>query len=166
MSETRAAHARIATLVSTLDGLVGAHLDTLAEMFLRGALVEPEELGELPRGKLLALAGTEAAHLALRPVVRLLSRGFGLWEGVVFDHGGTAGANRFAGREGARFQASRGASWIDAGPALVLSYESAPWPLRGLRDELRLIAPGLAIGPTYYHDSVVAWFGLEARTSS
>ncbi|MBL9023989.1 MAG: hypothetical protein JNL21_17465 [Myxococcales bacterium] len=163
MSETRAAHARIATLVSTLDGLVGAHLDTLAEMFLRGALVEPEELGELPRGKLLALAGTEPAHLALRPMVKAVSRAFSLWEGVVFDHGGTAGANRFAGREGIRFKVSRGASRLDAGPALVLSYEEAPWPFRGLHDELRLIAPGLAVGPTYYHDDVVAWFGLEAN---
>jgi hypothetical protein len=161
-AESRGLHARIATVVSTLDGLVGAHVDTLAEVFLRGAAVEPEELGELPRGLLLAVGGTEALHLALRPGVRALSRLFGVWDGIVFDHGGIAGANRFGGREALRFKVERGASRLDAGPALVLRYDDAPWPLKGLRDELRLIAPGLAMGPAYLGDNVVAWFGLEA----
>lgn len=116
----------------------------------------------MPRGKLLALAGTEPVHLALRPFVKVVSRGAAVWEGIVFDHGGTAGANRFLGRESVRFRAHRGASRLDAGPALVLVYDGAPWPFRHLRDELRLIAPGLAIGPTYLGDTLVAWFGLEA----
>lgn len=166
--DPRAAHAisgrgRIATLVSTLEGLVGAHLDTLAEMFLRGVSVDPDDLGALPRGRLLAIAGTEPAHLALRPLVKAVSAAFSLWDGVVFDHGGVAGANRFRGREALRFRAQRGASLLDAGPTLVLTYDDAPWPFRGMRDELRLIAPGLAIGPTYIGDSLVAWFGFQAE---
>lgn len=165
--DTRAAHAisgrgRIATLVSALDGLVGAHLDTLAEMFLRGVSVDPDDLGALPRGRLLAVAGTEPAHLALRPVVKMLSSALSMWDGIVFDHGGAAGANRFRGREALRFRATRGASRLDAGPALVLTYEDAPWPFHARRDELRLIAPGLAIGPTYIGESLVAWFGFQA----
>ncbi len=155
-------HARIATVVSSLDGLVGAHVDTLAEVFLRGAFVEPEDLGELPRGRLLAVGGTEPAHLALRPLVRGVSRVMTFWDGIVFDHGGAAGANRFRGREAIRFKVERGASRLDAGPALVLRFDDAAWPLAGLREELRLIAPGLAMGPAYLNDNVVAWFGLEA----
>ncbi len=160
--EPRSHHARIATLVTELDSLVGAHPETLSEIFLRGIAAEPEELGELPRGRLLAFGGAEAVHLALRPIVVAASRALTLWDGVVFDHGGAAGANRIRGRETLRFVVERGASRLDAGPALVLRYDAAPRPFRGMRDELRLVAPGLAIGPAYLGDALLAWVGLEA----
>jgi len=157
---------RIATNVTSLDTLVGAHPSALESIFAKGEAARPESLGDRPRGRLLTLAAAREVHLALRPVIEWLSSSLMPWEGVVFDHGGNAGANLVFGRETARFRAESTSSAIDGQPALVLTYASARWPINLLRDELRLVNDGLAIGPTFVEiggkPHLVAWFGLEA----
>ncbi len=143
---------------------MGAHPSALAAIFGHGTPTDPEELGEEPRALLLAFEGLAGAHLALRPAVRAASRGTSaLWKGVRFDHGGNAGANVALGRAIARFRAERAPSLIDAEPALVLSYDKAGFPWSKLRDELRTVADGIAIGPTFRGGSLVGWFGLSRR---
>jgi hypothetical protein len=133
----------------------GAHPDALAAIFSSGTPTDPEDLGDAPEGTLLAIPATVSMHLLLRPIVRALSRGpLMLWQGLAFDHGGNAGKNRFLGRDLLRFRAERATSLLDQQPALVLSYERAPWPTSKLRDELRTIAPGLAMGPTFLGDTI------------
>lgn len=149
------------TKVNTLEELVGGHTVALQAIFGANPATDPEELGESPRGLLLALNGLSAAHLALRPAVRALSKGTSLaWRGIRFDHGGNSGINLTRNGESVRFHAECCASKLDGKPALVLTYEKSPWPLRGLRDELRTVSPGLAIGPTYWGDTILCWFGL------
>lgn len=154
--------ARIAISVRSVDDLVGAHPDTLASLFEHAKPADPEELGERPRGRLLGLAGVAAVHLALRPLVRGLSRGgTALWQGIQFDHGGNAGANLVVGRRAMRFRAQRGPSLLDGAPALVLTYDRSAWPVSALRDELRMVGPKLALGATFVGGRLTAWFGLE-----
>ena len=58
------------------------------------------------------------------------------------------------------------ASELDGRPALVLRYERNGWPVSTLRDELRTVRPGMALGPFYvqaggrYH--LIGWMGLQA----
>lgn len=159
-------HGRIATAVTSLDALVGAHPEALAGIFAKGEAARPDVLGERPRGRLLTVTATKSVHLMLRPVVAWVSSTAMPWEGLVFDHGGNAGANVLFGRETMRFRAQSAPSALDGEPALVMTYASNPWPVKLLRDELRMVNDRLAIGPTFVdiggRPTLVAWFGVEA----
>lgn len=161
---------RTSTLVASLSSLVGAHPEALQKLYAAGQPADPAELGDAPRGYLLAFAGGGDVFLALRPLLRGLSTGVLPWRGKTFDHGGNSGQNVVLGRKLARFHAEVGASRIDGQPALVLTYDAPahrnPWPLRDVRDELRMIGRGLAIGPAIAQvmgaPVPLFWFGLEA----
>ncbi len=159
-------HGRIATAVTSLASLVGAHPDALASIFAKGEVARPEILGERPRGRLLTLTFTRDAHLLLRPLVEWVSRSAMPWEGLSFDHGGNAGANVVLGRDTMRFRAESAPSAIDGAPALVMTYAQNPWPTKLLRDELRMVNDELAIGPTFLEVGgrhvLIAWFGVAA----
>src|SRR5689334_13943059 len=156
---------RGASMVTTLASLVGAHPDALRKLFSEGRPADPAELGEVTRGLLLSIAAAEDVFLAVRPIVRLLSSGPTPWKGKTFDHGGNSGQNLVFGKPRFRFRAEVAPSAIDGKPALRLLYNDPafanPWPLRDVSDELRGIAPGMAIGPVLHHGRVLGWFGLE-----
>jgi hypothetical protein len=164
-TETTAAaerRSRLATHVTSIDTLVGAHPDSLREIYERGEPATVDALGERPRGRLLTLVPTGAFHLLVRPLIQLLSTTFMPWEGIVFDHGGNGGANIVMGRETLRFRAERVASVIDGAPTLALTYPAMGW----LRDEIRMVHEGIGLGVTFVHvagrDVPIAWFGFSA----
>ncbi len=169
--EHEAGPRRGAAQIRGLESLVGAHPDALRRLFDAGRPADPAELGEAPRGHLLALARGGDVFLAVRPLYRALAGGILPWRGKTFDHGGNSGQNVVLGRRLLRFQAEVGPSLLDGRPALVLSYDAPahrnPWPVRVIRDELRAVGEGVAIGPALVsvRGSAVPllWFGLEAR---
>jgi hypothetical protein len=152
--------------ISSLRSLIGAHPDALARLFASARPADPADLGEAPRGYLLAPARGGDVFLALRPFLRVLAAGVLPWRGKTFDHGGNSGQNVVLGKRVLRFQAEVGPSRLDARPALVLSYDlpahGNPWPVRALRDELRSVGPGVAIGPVLAGtgSAPLVWFGL------
>jgi hypothetical protein len=159
---------RVVTRVASLRELSGAHPDALLRIYEAGAPTDPADLGDEPRGMLLALAVGADVFLAVRPLARALGGALVPWKGKVFDHGGNGGANRVLGRHVARFRAERAASAIDGAPTLALRYDTPafgnPWPLRSLVDELRTVADGIAIGPALAPIGgalrPLFWFGL------
>jgi len=156
-----AERASTVTHVASLDTLVGAHPDALSDIFARGTPATVEALGERPHGRLLSLVQTGPFHLLVRPLLQIISTTLMPWEGVVFDHGGNGGANVIRKAERVRFRAERGPSAIDGAPALVLTYPAHPW----LRDELRMIDDGVAVGITFVtvmkKQTPAVWFGLQ-----
>jgi hypothetical protein len=161
--------ARVVSAGPSLESLVGAHPRALRAIYAQGRPAAPAELGESPRGALLALEDTRAFSL-LRPLVRGLD-GHLPWRGKVFDHGGNAGQNVLVGgKRVVRFRAQRAPSALDGQPTLALSYDEPafgnPWPLTRVVDELRMIDDGVAIGPALLRAGsglkVVLWFGLSA----
>lgn len=161
---------RVLTQVDSLAGLVGAHPDALREIFRSGRATDPAELGASPRGRMLAIMPGSNVFLLTRPLVRAMATDYNPWRGVVFDHGGNSGVNVVFGKQAFRFQVEVGPSALDGRPALILDYGAAahqnPWPLRSIRDELRTVGNGIAIGPTLSPKAggeprVRAWFGLE-----
>jgi hypothetical protein len=160
-----------ATPVTSLDSLVAAHPDSLGELFAAGRATDPAELGDAPRGKVLAFAHGADVFLVFRPILRALASGFMPWRGKTFDHGGNSGQNVLVDRRAFRFQAEVAASQLDGRPALALTYDAAPhgnpWPVSALRDELRTVGPGVAIGPAFFLATggsapiALFWFGLE-----
>lgn len=167
--------------VLDLDELVGAHPSALRDIYASGSVTDPLDLGDAPRGRLLALAPTEEIHFLVRPLVRALASGAMPWRGKVFDGMG-GGANVVLGQRLGAFRHEPGASMIDGRPALLLRYDAQPWPLRAVVDELRTIGDGIAIGPALFTGSsgssdssgftsvggsarlapsVLLWFGLS-----
>ena len=157
---------RLATPVAHLDGFVGAHPSALERIYLGARPADPGELGASPRGRLLAVAPLSRVFLMVRPVMRALATDLLPWQGKVFDHGGNSGQNRVLGGKAFRFRAEVAASRVDGKPALVLRYGDPayrnPWPVRAVTDELRCVGTGVAIGPAYFDDELVLWWGLEA----
>jgi hypothetical protein len=162
--------------VDSLSTLVGAHPGALREIFGAGRAADPGELGEAPRGRVLAFAQGAEVFLVFRPLLRALAGDRFPWRGVTFDHGGNSGQNVVFGRGVLRFRAEVGASRLDGRPALVLTYDAPahenPWPIRAVRDELRMVGgggSGVAIGPVFLAlggaPSALFWFGLEAARS-
>lgn len=160
----KGAHARLVTSARSLDELVGAHPDALLAIYGTGSAADPEDLGfvQAPaRGRFLCFVQTSGLHLAARPFVKALATDRLPWRGKIFEPGG--GANLLFGRPSYRFATEVGPSQIDGLPTLILRYDAHGhgWPVRLIRDELRTIGPGLAIGPAFLSDKVVLWFGLE-----
>ncbi len=92
------------------------------------------------------------------------------WRGKTFDHGGNSGQNRLLDRRALPLPGRGGPLAIDGRPALALTYDAPahgnPWPLRAIRDELRTVGPGIALGPALFQSSPgsaipLFWFGLE-----
>lgn len=156
---------RIATTVTSLDPLVGAHPSALRSIYEKSDPATVEALLGAPEGRahgrFLTTIPTEGAHLLLRPLLQLVSTTLMPWDGVHFDHGGNAGVNVIFGRKTGRFRADREASWLDGEPCLALSYPGASW----LRDELRAVGDGLALGVTFVSARgakvPAVWFGLS-----
>jgi hypothetical protein len=161
---------RVVTQVESLNALVGAYPGALREIYLTGRATDPAELGDAPRGRLLALSPGAGVFLALRPLLRGLATDLLPWQGKVFDHGGNSGQNVVLGRRVLRFRAEEGPSEVDGRPALLLTYDAPahgnPWPVRAVKDELRTVGDGIAIGPAFFaapHGLVqLLWFGLTA----
>lgn len=160
---------RLVTRVGSLRELSGAHPEALRAIYGAGSPTDPADLGDEPRGLLLAPDGGADVFLAVRPLARALGGAFVPWKGKVFDHGGNGGANRVLGRRVARFRAERADSVIDGAPTLALRYDAPafgnPWPLRVVVDELRTVGDGIAIGPALvpFRGALrpLFWFGLE-----
>src|SRR5262245_9876908 len=84
---------RIVTQVGSLAELVGAHPDALELIYRRSKPADPAELGDAPRGRILALAPAARVFMLTRPLVRALASGALPWRGKTFDHGGNSGQN-------------------------------------------------------------------------
>jgi hypothetical protein len=165
---TRVSH-RVLTQVGSLDDLVGAHLLALRDIYGTGKPADPTELGDAPRGRLLALEQGTQAYMLTRGAMQLLARDWMPWQGKAFDHGGDSGANVVLGRRVARFRTEIAGSAIDGLSSFVLLYGEKelrnPWPVSALRGELRTVGDGIAIGLTTLawrgQDVPLLWFGLE-----
>lgn len=158
------------TRIHRLADLVGAHPDALRSIFRAGQPTRPADLGEAPRGRVLAFEPTRDVHFLVRPLLMAAATRELLWQGKTFGPDGS-GANVVLGRPLARFVFETEPSALDGKPALVLRYDfplhNNLWPLRNVRDELRTVADGIAIGPAHFSMSasgerkVLLWFGLE-----
>jgi hypothetical protein len=172
VAEAAGGRRSIVTQVSSLAELVGAHPEALRKIYGAAKAADPAELGAAPlRGRLLALEPTEPVFMLFRPVVELLAREWMPWKGKEFEPDGGSGTNIVLGRRALRFRAEIEPSEIDGAPTLALTYDDPatrnPWPIRAVRDELRTVASGVAIGPAFLEwrgrRIPLLWFGLEGR---
>jgi len=125
------------------------------------ALFRASSPGDVPIGPLdgtaIIAAGTRATKI-LAALVRAAA-----WQGKVVDPGGRSLVNRIT---PLRLRAIRaavypGASWVDGADCIVIDYSKTSLVARGVRDEIRLVAPRLYLGVVWLWRRRVAWFSLR-----
>lgn len=117
--------------------------------------------GEVPRGPMDGTAVIAAGTGVTKPIA-LLARSFA-WRGKVFDPGGRTLNNRVSPFDITAIKATvaRGSSWVDGKDCVVIDYSKTSLVARGVRDEIRLVAPGLYLGVVWLWRRRVAWFLLR-----
>jgi hypothetical protein len=127
-----------------------------------GELFANAEVGPVPDGEYRGMLILPLDALPLRGIAA--SAGRLAWRGKVFDAGARRMTNRVLpfGIHAVTAEVRRGPSRLDARECIVLDYSRTSLIARGVRDELRLLWPGLYLGRAYWHGIRVADFALEA----
>ncbi len=161
-----------------LHALAARSFDALAAMYAGATSARSmREIEGTPKGRMLAVLGVGRTPLGA-PVRAFAASRLFVWDGKTFtstsDREGH-GINRLQipgalGRQNLfPFQTRFGASAVDGAEALILDYdlpENPPW-IRRIHDEVRLVAPGLFLGPAMWKGArgnrTLLWFALDAR---
>lgn len=108
-------------------------------------------------GTAVIAAGTGATR-----VIAVLARSLA-WKGKTFAPGGRTLSNRIGPLDISAIKADvyKGASWVDGNECVVIDYSEKSLVARGVRDEIRLVAPGLHLGVVWLWRRRVAWFLLR-----
>ena len=155
---------------STVVALHGTEkpVDTTEEALLAAshgeldALFRASPAGPVPRGVLdgtvLLLTGT------LAPAAAALVRAL-VWQGKVVEPGGAALRNRITplGIRAVAATVRPDESLVDGRPCVVFDYSRTSLVARGVRDEVRLVAPGLYLGVAWLFGNRVGWFAVRER---
>jgi hypothetical protein len=125
------------------------------------ALFAASPAGPIPSGEangtaIVAPGTTIGAELA--EAIKLFA-----WKGKVFDPATMTLRNRLLPIDVHAFvaQVEEGLSWMDGKPCIVLDYSQTSVVLHWLRDEIRLVAPGLYLGKGYWTKRPIIDFALQ-----
>lgn len=114
------------------------------------ALFRESPPGDIPAGEaegtVLVAPGTELTGIAAK-LIHLLA-----WKGKVFDRdrGELRNEVLLTGIHAVQAKVSKGASWYDGNECIVLDYSRTSLIAHWIRDEMRLVAPGLYLGIVFW----------------
>jgi hypothetical protein len=117
--------------------------------------------GEIPSGQghgtVIAHPGSGVSGLLARIAHRIA------WQGKVFDPQRGELLNRITpfGLKGVRAKVYKAASWFDSKECIVLDYSKTSLVARLIRDEMRLVSPGVYLGLVYWGKDRVLNFALQ-----
>ena len=121
--------------------------------------------GPIPKGKLrgtvLAFPGTRA----VKPISRISRVLF--WQGKVVDAEQASLKNLITPLRLRLIKAtlSTAESWVDGDPIVLIDYSRTSRVAHMVRDEIRLVGPGLYLGVVFLWRWRVGWFTLRQRGS-
>jgi hypothetical protein len=120
------------------------------------------EVGPMPDGEYRGTLILPLQAVPLRGVAALA--GCLAWRGKVFDAGARRMINQVLplGVRAVTAEVRKGASRLDGRECIILDYARTSLVARSVRDELRLLRPGLYLGRAHWHGLRVADFVLEA----
>ena len=126
------------------------------------ALFARAEAGPLPDGEYQGTLILPLDAVPLRGAAAMAGRL--AWRGKVFDAKAGRVTNRVLpfGVRAVAAEVRKGPSRLDGRECIVLDYARTSLVARSVRDELRLLRPGLYLGRAYWHGLRVADFALEA----
>jgi hypothetical protein len=124
-------------------------------------LFSAHEAGPIPDGEAQGTAiiapGTPRSRQLARAVTLFA------WQGKVFDreHGTLRNHILPFGLKAIVAQVYKGPSWLDQKECIVLDYSQTSTVAQWVRDEIRMIEPGLYLGKVYWEKSRLIDFALE-----
>lgn len=88
------------------------------------------------------------------------------WQGKVFDpeHGVLRNRITAFGLHAIIAKVYKGESWLDQKECIVLDYSQTSMVAQWIRDEIRLVAPGVYLGKVYWSNKRLIDFALEFPT--
>lgn len=119
--------------------------------------------GGIPHGRLpgstLLFPGSLVCGLLAR-LVHLL-----VWQGKETEHRGRSLRNLVGplGMRTIRALLSHDRSWVDGDPCVLIDYSTTSRVAHMVRDEIRLVSPGLYLGVVWLWKRRVAWFTLREQ---
>ena len=117
--------------------------------------------GPIPQGDTVGTA-LIAPGTALSPILARLIRVW-LWQGKVFDPVAGTLRNKITlfGIRAIVANVYKAASWVDGRECIVLDYSQSALLVRGIRDEIREVAPGQYLGVVFVGRVKVLHFALQ-----
>lgn len=140
------------TTVSEMLEMSQAELDTL---------FSEHEAGPIPRGEArgtpIIFAGSRWSD-DLAQIVNIFA-----WQGKVFDPDGGALRNKILpfGLQAIIARVYKDVSWLDGKECIVLDYSETSMVAQWIRDEIRMIQPGIYLGKVYWGRTRLIDFALE-----
>jgi hypothetical protein len=125
------------------------------------ALFSAHDAGPIPNGEGKGTAiispGTQYSH-EIAKAINLFA-----WQGKVFDaeHGFLRNHILAFGIKAIVAKVYKTPSWLDGKECIVLDYSETSLIAQWIRDEIRLIAPGLYLGKVYWNKKRLIDFALE-----
>ena len=140
---------------SSLLDLTHEELDELFRVSPSGPIPSGEG-----KGTVIFAPDTEVGEIAAK-LAHVIA-----WQGKVFDPE-LGELRNLVGPTGAlaiRAKVYYGISWFDKGKAIILDYSQTSLVAHWIRDEIRLVAPGLYLGIVYWDDDRILNFSLQFPT--
>lgn len=124
-------------------------------------LFKASPAGDIPNGEARGTA-IIAPGTTYSDEVASLVKHFG-WQGKVFDAAKGVLKNRIllTGIEAIAAKVYKAPSWLDGNECIVLDYSDTSLVARWIRDEIRLIQPGMYLGKVYWGKDRLIDFSLE-----
>ena len=144
----------------TSENLLDMSQDELDNLF-RASPAGPIPEGE-GAGTVLFAPDTTVGDLAAK-VAQLA-----IWKGKVFDPVRGQLVNKLLpwGALAIAAKVFKGTSWFDGKEAIILDYSKTSIAAQYIRDEIRLVAPGLYLGVVYWEKAKILNFALQFPASS
>jgi hypothetical protein len=124
-------------------------------------LFKASPAGDIPNGEAQGTAIIAPGTKYSEPIAKIINH-FG-WQGKVFDaqKGYLKNKILFFGLEAIVAKVYKGDSWLDGKECIVLDYSDTSLVAHWIRDEIRLIGPGLYLGKVYWGKERLIDFSLQ-----
>jgi hypothetical protein len=125
------------------------------------SLFSSSPAGDIPNGEAQGTAIIARGTIFSREIASLINI-FG-WQGKTFDaaHGTLTNRILAAGLNGIVAQVYKADSWFDNKECIVLDYSHTSLLAEHVRDEIRLIGPGIYLGLVYWKKAKTIHFALQ-----
>lgn len=139
----------------TVDQLLSMTQEQLDELF------KQSPAGEIPNGEADGTAIIAPGTVYSAPIAKVVNHF--AWQGKVFDGSKGLLKNRILafGIEAIVARVYKDASWLDGKECIVLDYSETSIVAQRIRDEIRLIGPGLYLGKVYWGKDRLIDFALQ-----
>ena len=124
-------------------------------------LFKASPAGDIPNGEAEGTAIIAPGTKMSEPIARIIN--FFAWQGKVFDAEKGLLKNRVSvfGFNAIVARVYKGPSWLDGNECIVLDYSDTSIVAQWIRDEIRLIGPGLYLGKVYWSKERLIDFCLK-----